>query len=80
MELPAAPEDRGILILALPRTIMDTSASALDRFLKDRVSAPGQKPAVDLVFLYEGDDVKDAAETCVRVYNQNGCNARQSRL
>jgi hypothetical protein len=82
-ELPAAPGDRGILVFALPRTVMDTSASmgALDRFLKGRVSAPNQKSAVDLVFLYEGDELKDAAGTCARLYGQQeGVHARQIGL
>ncbi|MFP3042644.1 DUF58 domain-containing protein [Treponema primitia] len=69
-ELPAAPADRGILILALPRTITE---SALDRFLK--------KQAVDLVFLYEDDKLEEAAQTCVRLYSQRaGVHARQTRL
>ncbi|WP_010263954.1 DUF58 domain-containing protein [Treponema primitia] len=69
-ELPASPTDRGILILALPRT---TTEGALDRFLK--------KQTVDLAFLYEDDRLEEAAQTCVRLYSQRaGVHVRQIRL
>jgi hypothetical protein len=69
MGLPASPGDRGILILALPRTITE---SALDRFLKKQPLGV----TVDLAFLY-GDEAQEAAqeagaETCVRIYRQRG--------
>jgi uncharacterized protein (DUF58 family) len=44
-DYPPAPEDRGILILALPRCAGE--ASALDRFLKKR----DPKQQIDLIFL-----------------------------
>jgi uncharacterized protein (DUF58 family) len=73
-DLPLSPtessgEDRGFLVLALPRTIGGAGEStALDRFLKKR----GAKQGVDLVFLYDRDDLDEAAETCVHIYGQNG--------
>ncbi|MDR3139962.1 MAG: DUF58 domain-containing protein [Treponema sp.] len=73
-ELPRV-SDRGILILALPRS--GTEASALDRFLKKR--APQQ--AVEILFLYEGDGPEEAATTCVSIYRQKGgVHARSIRL
>jgi uncharacterized protein (DUF58 family) len=75
MELPEPPPGTGVFVLALPRTFAD---SALDRFLKKR-KHPGS--SVDLVFLYEEDLLTEAAETCVRLYNQRGgVHARQIRL
>jgi hypothetical protein len=83
-ELPQSPEDRGILILALPRN--SAESSALDRFLKKR----GSHQKVDLVFLYREDKPKGkvrpgkkipfggenrltgAAETCAALYRQKG--------
>jgi hypothetical protein len=74
-ELPEPPPDRGILVLALPRTL---AGGALDRFLKNR-RQPGTP--VDLAFLYDDDALAEAAETCVRLYNQRGgVHARQIRL
>jgi uncharacterized protein (DUF58 family) len=66
LELPDPPPDRGILVLALPRTL---AGGALDRFLKKR-KQPG--PPVDLTFLYDDDALAEAAETCARLYNQRG--------
>jgi uncharacterized protein (DUF58 family) len=73
-DYPVSGEDRGFLILALPRSAGESSA--LDRFLKKR----DPKQQADLVFLYEdalspgtGDTsaaLRTAAETCVRVYGQ----------
>jgi hypothetical protein len=76
-DYPSPGEDRGFLILALPRSAGETSA--LDRFLKRREI----KQQIDLVFLYEADtsgaggDVTGgaaalaaAAETNVRLYGQ----------
>jgi uncharacterized protein (DUF58 family) len=74
-DFPTPPTDRGILVLALPRT---TTEGALDRFLKNR-KQPG--PPVDLAFLYSDDGLTEAAQTCVRHYNQRGgIQARQIRL
>ena len=72
-DYPSPSEDRGFLILALPRSAGESSA--LDRFLKKR--DPQQQ--VDLVFLHEenqpgaGDKtaaLQGAVETCVRIYGQ----------
>ena len=87
-DLPAAPEDRGILVLALPRASAQTSA--LDRFLRDfanRVSEKKQRQTADLVFLYAGDSESGgdsayneraaAAETCAVMCSQRpGVRAR----
>ncbi|MFP3091537.1 DUF58 domain-containing protein [Treponema sp. TIM-1] len=56
--------DRGVLLLALPRD--SGEPTALDRFLRKR----GNKQGVDLVFLYRGEGLDEAAETCVRLYHQ----------
>jgi uncharacterized protein (DUF58 family) len=75
-DLPLSPaelpgEDRGFLILALPRTVGGNTAgdsTALDRLLRKR----GNNQAVDLVFLYDTDCPDEAAETCVHIYGQKG--------
>jgi uncharacterized protein (DUF58 family) len=75
-DLPLSPaefsgEDRGFLILALPRTVGGNAAgeaTALDRLLKKR----GNRQTVDLVFLYDTDHLDGAAETCVHIYGQKG--------
>jgi hypothetical protein len=75
VDLPDPPPDRGIIVLALPRTV---AGGALDRFLKNR-KQPGTP--VDLAFLYADDALAEAAETCARLYNQRGgVHARQIRL
>jgi hypothetical protein len=80
-DLPPAPEDRGILVLALPRACAETTA--LDRFVRDlasRSAANKQRQSAALVFLYSGDSASGgdsrlseraaAAETCAALYNQ----------
>jgi hypothetical protein len=80
-DLPAAPEDRGILILALPRA--SAQPTALDRFLRDfanRVCEKKQSQAAELVFLYTSDSASGgdsvfneraaAAETCAVICNR----------
>jgi uncharacterized protein (DUF58 family) len=65
-ELPVDP-DRDILILALPRTAggsAEGESTALDRFLKKR----GQNRGLEIIFLYEGENRNESAETCVRIY------------
>jgi uncharacterized protein (DUF58 family) len=62
-ELPEV-SDRGVLLLALPRD--SGEGAALDRFLRKREN----KQALDLVFLYQGEGLDEAAETCVRWYSQ----------
>jgi uncharacterized protein (DUF58 family) len=76
-DLPSPPEDRNVLILALPRS--SSESSALDRFLKNRRSGQG----VDLAFLHEGGELEEYAEAAVRLYNRKGgirIHARQVRL
>ncbi|MDR1253118.1 MAG: DUF58 domain-containing protein [Treponema sp.] len=88
-ELPAAPEDRGILILALPR--VNAESSALDRFLRDlagRSAGRNENQTADLIFMYGAGSGKgesasvltglaSAAETCVAMYNRRpGVRAR----
>jgi uncharacterized protein (DUF58 family) len=89
--LPLAPlaeypesADRGFLILALPRTSgaggMDGGAgdtTALEKFLKKRDT----KQRTDLLFLYRGDRLAAAAETCAALYGRKGgVHARRIRL
>lgn len=76
-ELPAAPADCGILILALPRS--SAEASALDRFLRDTKS---KSQTVTLLFLCADGNTNTntntiarserlaAAEVCAALYNQ----------
>jgi uncharacterized protein (DUF58 family) len=72
--LPRTPEDRGLLILALPRTAGNFAprgagdSTALDRFLSRR----GNKETLELIFLYEGDEPEESAEACARRYRQRG--------
>jgi hypothetical protein len=81
-DLPPVPEDRGLLILALPRG--SGNSNALDRFLKKQ----GNKTP-DLLFLYTGDsggisspgELDRAAESNVVYYNKRGgVHARHIRL
>ena len=60
---PPMPADRGVVILALPRSSAD--ASALDRLLKDTAGR-----SVDLLFICSSDEELAAAETCVTLYNR----------
>ena len=76
--LPQVPQDRSVLILALPRAgapaqlrrgaIPETSA--LDRFIKSREA----EQETSIFFLYDADsrraaDLEDAAQACVNFYN-----------
>ncbi|MDR0589586.1 MAG: DUF58 domain-containing protein [Spirochaetaceae bacterium] len=73
----ALPEitDRGVLLLALPRD--SGEGAALEKFLRNR----GNKQGVDLVFLYRGEGLDEAAETAVRLYHQKaGVRARCLRV
>jgi hypothetical protein len=87
-ELPPPPEDRGIIVLALPRASAETSA--LDRFLKkfaDRGAGRNSAQTVELIFLYAADaensavklgEIASAAETCAAMYNRRpGVRARR---
>jgi hypothetical protein len=67
-------EDRGLLILALPRT---GTGGALDRLLKGRDPAGAPARQIDLLFLYEGASLRapaleGAAKTCAGLYGQRG--------
>jgi hypothetical protein len=91
-ELPAAPEDRGVLIFARPRA--SAESSSLDRFLRNHAnraaafSVAGQNKVqtVELIFLYGVEDANDienaaasgnAAQTCAALYNRRpGVRAR----
>jgi uncharacterized protein (DUF58 family) len=67
LELPAAPEDYSILILALPRS---ASEMALERFLKN-TAGNRKNNAVDLIFFCDNNNERSAAaETCVALYKQ----------
>ena len=68
-ELPPAPNDRAVLVLALPR--VSTESSALDRFLKNREA----KQETDIAFVYDAQsgraaELEDAARVCVNLYNR----------
>jgi uncharacterized protein (DUF58 family) len=68
-DLPEAPRDLDVLILALPR--LSTEPGGLDRFLRNRESTQG----ADLFFLYDAEtpraaEWETAAEACVRFYNR----------
>jgi hypothetical protein len=69
-ELPAA--ERGTCVLALPRTTIGGGAagsSALDRFLSRPASqSAGETPPRDIVFIYSDPSLREAAESCARVY------------
>ena len=77
-DLPPVPENRAILILAMPR--LSAQPSALDRFLSNNANR-----TMELIFIYgsAGNDERvyeeraAAAETCVRLYNNRpGVRAR----
>ena len=78
-DLPKAPEDMAILILALPRAFSGNSpldTPALDRFLSKREA----RQEVDILFLYDSGnqrtisrkarELEDAARVCVNLYNK----------
>jgi uncharacterized protein (DUF58 family) len=80
-ELPAAPGNCGILILALPRS--GTENSSLDRFLNSTTHrrAGDNAQTIELLFLYDNAAVSGAAgkaaEVCAALYNQRtGIRAR----
>jgi hypothetical protein len=77
--LPEAPEDRGILILALPRTLSVAGpgeyTSALDKFLASRINNPMSQLEADILFLYtdtgkKADEQEEAARLCTTFYNR----------
>jgi uncharacterized protein (DUF58 family) len=75
LELSAASNDSGVLILALPRSSAETSS--LDRFLNDaahRAAGNNNIRIIELLFLYDdaaaSGEFLSAAETCVSLYNR----------
>jgi hypothetical protein len=73
--IPLSPEDRGILILALPRS--DTASTALDRFLKNR---PNMQKA-EILFFYQNETLHNQAEANARLYRQyHGVSAQSIAL
>jgi hypothetical protein len=67
-------EDRGLLILALPRT---GTGGALDRLLNGRCPAGTSAQRIDLCFLYEDSGrhtpaLEEVAKTCAGLYGQRG--------
>jgi len=74
ISLPAVPEDRGIIILALP--VIYAENSALERFISNNANRE-----TELVFIYSADENylrrAQAAETCAALYNKRpGVRAR----
>jgi hypothetical protein len=61
-DLPEAPDERGCLILALPRTTV--AGAGLDRFLGRR--KPDQ--IISLLFLYDDERLTSHAAACASVY------------
>jgi len=66
---PAVTEDRGIIILALPR--IDTGNFALEKFLADKANR-----SIELIFIYAAGDLAreklaEAAQTCAVFYNRH---------
>jgi uncharacterized protein (DUF58 family) len=71
--LPMPVEERGVIILALPRERL--GSSGLDQFLQNR----NMRLVVDIVFLYSDERLSVAAETCARFYGQYTVQARALR-
>ena len=72
--LPPVPEDRAVLILALPRA--DAGPTALEMFLSNNANR-----SIELLFIYGGEvnlhEFRQAAEICVALYNKRpGIRAR----
>jgi hypothetical protein len=84
-ELPAAPNDCGILVMALPRS--SAGSSGLDRFLNStapRRTGENNARIIELLFFYDSaiasNEFLSAAETCAVLYNQrHGLRARIMR-
>jgi hypothetical protein len=74
-DLPQVPQERAVIILALPRVSGNKyggeDSSALDRFL-----SKNENRAVELIFIYDASESRvsqeraQAAETCVSIYNR----------
>jgi len=82
LNLPAAPDGCGILILSLPRS--SAEPSAIDRFLNNTARNDSSSRPVELLFLCDGSgstiaytERLAAAEVCAALYNQRpGVRAR----
>jgi hypothetical protein len=70
VRLPAVTEDRGIIILALPR--INTGNFALEKFLADNANR-----SIELIFIYAAGEnalrekLAEAAQTCAGFYNRH---------
>jgi hypothetical protein len=74
-ELPVA--DRGICILALPRTGIGGKTSALDLFLAKGAGALGQRRVCDIFFVYPADGkalLREAATASAETYSHDARN------
>jgi hypothetical protein len=73
-KLPQAEDTQGITLFLLPRNY----SGVLDEFLARRPLARGAfGPGIELIFLYENETQREAAELCARRYGQRGgCRAR----
>ena len=80
-QLPQSPNDRAVLILALPRQFV-SDTSALDRFLRKREANQG----TDIVFLYSSESkqaaiLEKAAALCANHYSaRSGVQAVKAAL
>jgi len=81
-DLPEAPQDRGVLILALPRISIAPLSSSIERFLKKREGRLG----TDIVFVYDAAsgkaaELEDAARICVNLYSgRSGIHAAKAAV
>jgi len=75
-DLPEAPPGHAVVILALPR--IASIPSALDRWLANNAARGCTDSQVELIFIYDSNDEKSAAEAaaCVSAYSKRpGVNA-----
>jgi hypothetical protein len=69
-KFPQPPDDEGIVLFLLP----GTHTGRLDEFLARRKTA-------ELIFLYENETQREAADRCVRRYGQRGgCHAQSAAV
>jgi len=80
-QLPNMPEDRGVILMALPRA--SAESSALDHFLLNSASRSAglsKVQSTELIFLYGSNtdtELAAAAQTCAAIYNKRpGVRAR----
>ena len=73
-QLPRLPDDRGVLVFALPRA--NAEPGALGRLVNNQKNSEGITSPIDIIFLYTANadnaanDLDDAAETCAAFYNR----------